>query len=599
MDAEMTIDAHHPRPFLRRDWVSLDGEWDFRLDPEAASRLPHDVEFDAIITVPFAPETPASGIGPDMLDGDFVRACWYRRRLDLDEPAHDERVIVHFGGVDRVADVWVVNGDGVHHVAHHVGGYTTFSADVTAHLGPDAQLIVRAVDDPLDLEVPRGKQDWNPVPHAIWYPPTTGIWKTVWAERVPSVRLVGLEWSADIDTMSVTMRATLAGARPADLRLNVRLEARGQVLVDDTITVTDATVVRTFPVGDGGFDDRFTLVWWPASPTLIGAELTLTSDRELDRVSSYTALRSVEVSDGQLRLNGRPYPLRLVLDQGYWPDTGATPPNVEALRHDIELTKQLGFNGARKHQKVEDIRYFTLADQLGLLTWVEMPSAYKPGPSTAATLLSEWTDIVDAHRNHPSVIAWVPINESWGVPACERDPRQRALIAALRDAAAALDGTRPISANDGWETVGGDIVGIHDYDQEPAVLAQRWGDGASVDAVLTGRRPDGKTADLDQQGANGRVVILSEFGGIALATDTGGGERFGAANWGYDDAGSPDELLRRYRELWAVVHESTALAGGCWTQLTDTYQEVNGLLTMDRTPKAELAAIAAATRGLA
>ncbi len=593
----MTVDVHHPQPFLQRDWVSLDGEWDFHLDADAASRQPGDVEFDATITVPYAPETPASGIGPDVLQGAFVRACWYRRRLDLDAPTADDRVLVHFGGVDRIADVWITNGDGSHHVAHHVGGYTTFSADVTDHLGPDAHLVVRAVDDPLDLEVPRGKQDWNAVPHAIWYPPTTGIWKTVWAERVPATRLTDVAWSADIDAMSVTMRATVAGPRPTDLRLGVRLEARGQLLVDDAITVTDTTVVRTFPLGDGGFDDRFSLVWWPASPTLIDAELILTADRELDRVSSYTALRSVDVSDGQLRLNGRPYPLRLVLDQGYWPDTGATPPDVEALRRDIELTKQLGFNGARKHQKVEDVRYFALADQLGLLTWVEMPSAYEPGPRTAATLLSEWVDVVEAHRNHPSVIAWVPLNESWGVPACERDAQQRALITALRDATVALDGTRPVSANDGWETVGGDLVGIHDYDQDPAVLMQRWGDGASVAAVLTRRRPDGKTADLDQRSAGGRAVVLSEFGGIALATDTGGGERFGAANWGYDDAGTSDELLRRYRELWTVVHQSTALAGGCWTQLTDTYQEVNGLLTMDRTPKVDIEAIAAATRG--
>ena len=593
----MTTEATHPRPFLQRSWVSLDGRWDFRVDADAAFRSPADVDFDTTITVPFAPETPASGIGPEALDGEFVRGCWYRRRLDLEPAEAGERVFLHFGGVDREADVWVVDDDGAHHVARHVGGYTGFAADVTDHLGPSARLVVRALDDPLDLEVPRGKQDWNAVPHAIWYPPTTGIWKTVWAERVATTHLTDIVWTPDVATMSLTMRATIHGPRPAGLRLRVVLSARDAMLVDDEITVTGATIVRTFPLGDGGFDDRFSLVWWPSSPTLIDAELALESDDQVvDRVGSYTALRSIEVVDGQLKLNGRPYPLRMVLDQGYWPLTGATPPDVAALERDIELTKQLGFNGARKHQKVEDARYFALADRLGLLCWVEMPSAYRPGPRTAATLLSEWIDILQSHLNHPSVIAWVPINESWGVPACETTDPQRLLITAMRDAAHAIDGTRPVSANDGWETVGGQIVGVHDYDQDPAALAERWGTPDGIDAVLAGRRPDGKKADLDQRRADGRAVVLSEFGGIALATDTDG-KPLGTTNWGYDTADSPDGLLQRYRDLWAVVHESSGLAGACWTQLTDTYQEVNGLLTMDREPKSDLTALREATRG--
>jgi len=184
------------------------------------------------------------------------------------------------------------------------------------------------------------------------------------------------------------------------------------------------------------------------------------------------------------------------------------------------------------------------------------------------------------------------------VPDCEHDPRQRALIDALAAATHALDGTRPVSANDGWETAGGDIVGVHDYDQDPAALTSRWGDAGAVDAVLTGRRPDGRTADLDQAPAGGRAVVLSEFGGIAMATDTDGRPLgFGEANWGYDNATSTEDLLRRYREQWAAVHASTALSGACWTQLTDTFQEVNGLLRADRTPKADLRAIADATRG--
>ncbi len=587
----MAIDVSHPRPFVQRPWTSLDGDWEFSLDEEAAFTQPDQPPFDRRISVPFAPETPASGIAAE----GFVQHCWYRRTIDVSPAAEGERILLHFNGVDRLAEVWV---DG-HHVSHHVGGYRPFTVDITAHAAPGAQVVVRASDDAGDLGVPRGKQDWQETPHAVWYPRTTGIWKTVWIERVNETRLDDVTWTSDVGAMTVTLRASIAGPTTDGLQLSVRLEAHGRTLVDDTIGVTDRTVERTFPVGDLGVDDRFLLVWWPARPTLFDADLRLELDgRTIDQVSSYTALRTVSVVDGQFLLNGRPYPLRLVLDQGYWPATGATPPDVDALRRDIELTKALGFNGARKHQKVEDPRYFALADQMGLLTWVEMPSAYRPGPRTAHALLDEWRDVVEAHRNHPSVVTWVPVNESWGVPDCEHDPQQRALLTALRDTTDAIDGTRPVSTNDGWETVGGSIVGIHDYDQDASVIAGRYADAGAVDHLLRGRRSDGKTADLDQAPAGGRAIVLSEFGGIALSTDTGDtAVSLGGDAWGYDNADSPDELLRRYREQWAAVHASASLAGACWTQLTDTYQEVNGLLRADRTPKADLDEMRAATRG--
>jgi hypothetical protein len=315
----------------------------------------------------------------------------------------------------------------------------------------------------------------------------------------------------------------------------------------------------------------------------------------LDEVRSYTALRRVDVEDGAFLLNGRPLPLRLVLDQGYWPATGATPPDGAALRRDLELTRALGFHGARKHQKTEDPRWLAHADRLGMLVWAEMPSAYRASPTSARRLLAEWPDVVAAHRGHPSVVAWVPVNESWGAPLPEADPAQRALLVALGAVADALDGTRPVSVDDGWETVGGDVVGVHDYAPDPAVLTARYGDPAAVDATLRRRRTDGRLADLDRAPRGGRAVVLSEFGGIALdaAPD-------GAAGWGYSTVGTGEDLVARYRELWAAVHGAAAtggLAGACWTQLTDTYQEVNGLLTAGREPKADLAALRAATEG--
>jgi beta-galactosidase/beta-glucuronidase len=583
---EATAPTEHPQPLLRRPWRSLDGTWEFALDASGVES-PDAVRFDRRILVPFAPETSASGIG---LSTRSAR-CWYRQRIAVEPAQADERLLLHFGAVDRTATVYA----GGRFVGSHTGGYTPFAVDVTAAAASgELDVVVAVEDDADDHDAPRGKQEWREQPHEIWYPRTTGIWRTVWLERVPQARVAELTWTSDAAAMTVTLHARLVGPLPPGARLHVRLSAGRRLLVDDSTAVATGTVQRTWSIGDGGYDDRVGLVWSPDSPVLIDAVIALLGSRGevVDLVESYTALRTVKIADGRLLLNGHPVPLRLVLDQGYWPATGATPPSTQALRRDLELTRALGFNGARKHQKTEDPRYLAAADQLGVLVWAELPSAYRPGSSSATNLLHEWTDLVQSHRGHPSVVTWVPVNESWGVPAAEHDPRQRALIEALTAAARALDGTRPVSANDGWETTGGDVVGVHDYAQDPTVLRARYGDAAAVDRHLQGRRWDGRLADLDRRGADGRAVVLSEFGGIAL-----GGEGVVSA-WGYDRARDGADLATRYRELWAAVHDSTGLAGACWTQLTDTYQEVNGLLHADRTPKADLEELRAATMGL-
>ncbi|RBY77676.1 glycoside hydrolase family 2 [Geodermatophilus sp. TF02-6] len=572
----------HPRPLLRRPWTPLDGVWEFAADPDLTGTV-GGVAFDRTVRVPYAPETPASGVH---WKGPLDRA-WYRRPLP--GRAGDRRTVLHLGAVDRVCDVWV----GGAHVARHEGGYTPFSVDVTDALGDGADLVVRADDDPLDLEAPRGKQDWRDEPHEIWYPRTTGIWRTPWLEELCARHIADVQWRGDPDTLRVDVRVELA-VPVSGARLHLRLRAGDRLLADDAVRVDGTVVERTLQVGDGGFDDRWGLLWEPGDGRLLDAELALVTDtgEVLDEVASYTALRSVAVDDGRVLVNGRPVPLRLVLDQGYWPDTGATPPDVAALRRDLELTRALGFTGVRKHQKTEDPRWLALADRVGLLVWAEMPSAHRPGPTAAARLLREWPEVVAAHRGHPSVVAWVPLNESWGVQEVATDPRQRALVRALAATAEALDGTRPVSANDGWEALGGSILGVHDYAQDPVALAARYASREDVERAATGRRPDGRLTDLERAGVAGRAVVLSEFGGVALrhpADDDRG--------WGYADARSPEDLLARYRDQWAAVHASSVLAGACWTQLTDTYQEVNGLLTAERVPKCDPDAIRRATLG--
>jgi beta-galactosidase/beta-glucuronidase len=575
----------HPNPTLRRAWRSLDGPWQFSIGERSLDRE---------ICVPYAPETPASGIGHD----GRVERCWYRRVEQVEDPGPGHRLVAHFGAVDRFATVWA----GGSRVGEHEGGYTPFSVDVTEGVRDGAlELVVRADDPSLDLEAPRGKQEWQDRPHAIWYPRTTGIWRTPWVERVPDCSIASLRWGGDAAMCTVTLHARIDGEVRRGTRLAVRLGAHGRELVDDSIAVLGPDVERTFAVGGGGIDDRTALLWWPRRPNLLDAEVALVDadGNVIDRVESYTGLRDVRVDDGHVLVNGRPTMMRLVLDQGYWPETGLTPPDVAAMQTDIDLALSMGFNGVRKHQKVEDPRFLAAADRAGLLVWLEMPSVYRFGDAAAARLLREWVEVVRMGANHPSVVVHVPFNESWGVPDLENDARQRALIDALVNAARATDGTRPVSSNDGWETIGGDILGIHDYTRDASVLRDRYGSRTSIATLLEGRRSDGKLASVDRSPLGRRALVLSEFGGIALAEDTGGAgwSSQSVVPWGYHAARSPEDLLDRYREMWRAVHDSDVLAGACWTQLTDTYQEVNGLLRFDRAPKVPVEEIAAATRG--
>jgi len=576
-------DASYPRPQLRRaGWRALDGAWDFALDRTARLRDPDAPDFAATIRVPFAPETPASGVG----ERDFFNACWYRRTFDATASA-GRRVILHFGAVDYAATAWV-NG---RLVAEHEGGYTPFAADITDALddsGPQT-LVVRAHDDPHDLAKPRGKQDWQRDPHAIWYPRTTGIWQTVWLEDVPASHIASLRWTPDLDGWQVALEAEVAEPREG-MRLRVRLSIADRVLADDVYALDGPALRRTVGLHDPGIDNaRNDVLWWPWRPTLIDARVELldAAGDVIDAADSYTALRSVAVDDERFLLNGRPYELRLVLDQGYWADTGLTAPDADALRRDVELARAMGFNGVRKHQKVEDPRYLAWADRLGLLVWEEMPSAYRFDRTAVERMTREWPRVLARDASHPCIVAWVPFNESWGVPDLPRSAEQRHYVESIYHLTKALDPTRPVVGNDGWESVATDIIGIHDYDQDPARLAARYAP-AELPALLTHGRPARRRITLREHPP--APVMLTEFGGVALAKDP-------KTTWGYSRASSAKELGERYRALLEAVRSLDHLAGFCYTQFTDTYQETNGLLYMDRTPKLPLDQIRAATAG--
>ncbi len=589
--------ANYPRPQLQRArWVSLDGSWEFAIDRKADLKQPEEVVWDRRIMVPFAPETAASGVG----DTSFYCAVWYRRQVQRPEMKPGERLMLHFGAVDYHASVWV---NGVK-VRTHEGGYTPFVVEITGALreGEAQEIVVRAEDDPADLEKPRGKQDWKLEPHAIWYPRTTGIWQTVWMEVVPAVYLEWVRWTSNLKRWEIGLEAQVHGPMTPGTRLAIRMQVGDQKLASDTYefvsaslataSLTAGEVHRRIALSDPGIDDfRNGLLWSPSSPTIIDVDMELqdADGTVIDAVKSYTALRSVAIQGNRVILNGRPVPLRLVLDQGYWPESGQTAPNENAFVRDILLVKGMGFNGVRKHQKIEDPRFLYWADHLGLLVWEEMPSAYRYTRRSVERLTREWMEAVKRDDSHPCIISWVPFNESWGVPDLPDSLAQRAYVQALYYLTKTLDPTRPVLGNDGWESVATDIIGIHDYDADPKNIGRRYGTD-EVARLFQFERPGGRLLRLGDSNERVQPIVLTEFGGIALRAKDD-------ASWGYSDARTPAELEKRYTALLEVVRSLPALAGFCYTQLTDTYQEVNGLLYADRRPKVDLDKLAVATMG--
>jgi beta-galactosidase/beta-glucuronidase len=578
----------YPRPQMRRaEWYPLNGHWEFAIDLPGRWRKPSDVVWTGTILVPYAPETPRSGVH---FDG-FMRACWYRRLISVPELPADNRVLLCFGAVDYSASVWV-NG---RLATEHEGGYTPFEVDITDLLDPlgPQEIIVRAFDDASDLSKPRGKQDWEREPHSIWYPRTTGIWQTVWIEIAPATRLSTVRWRPNLERWELFLDARVLTQGRNDLRLAVKLKVNDQIIADDTYRVISGEVHRRIAFSDPGIDDsRNKLLWSPERPTLIEAELDLWGERgeRIDTIASYAALRTVTAQGDRLLLNGRPIYLRMVLDQGYWPDSGMTADD-DMLRRDVELAKAMGFNGVRKHQKIESPRFLYWADRLGLFVWEEMPSSYRFTEDSVRHATVEWIAALQRDMSHPCIIAWVPFNESWGVPNLPDSRAERDFVQALYHLTKTLDPTRLVIGNDGWESVATDVIGIHDYEANVKLLAQRYHTAEHRPHLFHRERPGGRALALEPHVREPHhPIVLSEFGGIAL-TEPG--------TWGYSRCHTPAELENRYVLLLGTVHDLGLLAGFCYTQFADTFQEANGLLYGNREPKFDLATIRRATLGSA
>ena len=421
-------ESMHPRPQLTRsEWTDLQGEWDFSFDDQDVGlREGWWRRFPAAagkIIVPFPPESPASGIG----DRTPHRVVWYHRRVEAPQLAPGQHLVLHIGACDYATTVWC-NGQ---LIGVHEGGHTPFSLELgQTEADDELEIVIRAQDDPDDVSQPRGKQDWLAEPHGVWYPRTTGLWQPVWLEVLPTRYVASLTWRPDQENALIGCEVTLGGRPDGSERLVVHLAHGEEKLGHLEVAVQSERFsfkIELDALANGVDRDR--LLWTPEHPNLVDATVDLFGPDgvRLDQVNSYFGIRTVGTRDGHFLLNGQPYFLRLVLEQGIWPESHLAAPSEMALRDEVELVKRLGFNGMRLHQKIEDPRLLSWCDRLGLLVWEEMPSCYAFNETSVIRLTREWSDVVVRDRNHPSVVVWVPLNESWGVPDIRSRPDQKSL----------------------------------------------------------------------------------------------------------------------------------------------------------------------------
>lgn len=575
----------YPRPqFVREHFVNLNGVWSFAFDDKNIGIKERwyctPKKLDQTIEVPFVYQSELSGINQRQIH-DVV---WYQRTFSW-EKREQKRCFLHFGAVDYRADIYV-NGC---YVGNHLGGQTSFSFDITDFLITGEQsLVVRAWDPHDDETIPRGKQFWEAESRGIWYTNSTGIWQTVWLEEVSEEHLEKIELTPDIDQGNVCLALTVPAAA-VGRTLRYQISFKDIVICEDQLTIFSTFTKRWIDIYNQkifrtNFHDHG-WTWSPENPNLFDIRFELVEGKEvLDQVTSYFGMRKIHVENGMIFLNNQPYYQKLVLDQGYWPTGLLTAPDDKALIKDIELAKEMGFNGCRKHQKVEDPRFLYWADQLGFLVWGECASAPIYTSDAASRLTKEWVEIIERDYNHPSIVTWVPLNESWGIPEIHLNTQQQSFSKSIYNFLHALDTTRLVISNDGWEMTETDICAIHNYNHGEETETEKYNHFkrslASVDGLIN--HPPGKWAIFAQGFTyQNQPILLTEFGGIGYQVQ-------GQKGWGYTSVNDGTQFLADYSRIMRAVYESKALWGYCYTQLTDVEQEINGLLTYDRQAKVSL-----------
>lgn len=570
----------YPRPqFVRQNWENLNGSWDFAFDDSNIGQqegwyksFPQAMK----IQVPFTYETVLSGIRDETRHDNI----WYHRTIHADTSRLSENsYILHFEGSDFLTKLWV-NGQ---YAGCHQGGYARFSFDISQLLHDGENDLTVKVEDSFDLQNPRGKQRWKDQNFAVLYVQTTGIWKTVWSEYVPKIHLSDVKMTPDLPNSCLHLEADVCAPDDrlnGDLCLQASVSYRGALVNRTCIALTcpvnrhiSASLDMLSNVSDT--EEPMVKTWAPGHPCLYDIEFQILEKGQiLDEVGSYFAMRQISVEGCHVLLNGFPLYQKLLLDQGYWKDSMLTPPSEEAVVEDIDNILAMGFNGVRKHQKIEDERFLYWCDVKGMLVWSEMAAAFIYSDSAVAEYTREWLEIVRQNYNHPCIITWTPFNESWGVPYIKKRRDQQYFTQAIYHLTKSLDPYRPVITNDGWEHTISDIITIHDYTQDPKVLKDRYLEHKEEILCAVPSHYSARPIFADGFSYQGQPVLITEYGGAAMQSQHEG--------WGYGGIISKEEAIERFQGLTAAIREIPYISGYCYTQLTDVQQEINGLMDMER-----------------
>lgn len=574
----------YPRTqFVRDNWENLNGAWDFAFDDAHCGEREgwyKDFKGNMTIQVPFTYETKMSGIQDESRHDQI----WYRRSFQVDgSRLEKENYLLHFEGSDFITKVWV-NGQ---YVGNHRGGYARFSFDITDVVQDGENELVVKVEDSFDMQQPRGKQRWIDKNFGCWYIQTTGIWKTVWSEYVPKISLKNVKMTPNLQEHSLELEYEVEAPENImgeDLLVAASVSFKG-VPVTKVITTVTAGHVETKAdvfLRNNNFGLEWGVrTWSPEDPNLYDVKFQLLYQGNVeDTVASYFAMREIRIDGSNILLNGHPIYQRLILDQGYWKDSHLTPPSEEALVEDIDKIHALGYNGLRKHQKIEDERFLYWCDVKGMLVWSEMAAAYQYSDYAVSEFVSEWMEIVKQNYNHPCIITWTPFNESWGVSQIETRKIEQNFTEAVYYLTKSLDKYRPVIVNDGWEHTISDIITLHDYEEVGEVLKARYTEGKDEIMSTEIYHCSGKSAFANGYSYKGQPVIISEYGGIAFNNDDSG--------WGYGNkVNTKEEFIKRFDEITTAVKEIPYVCGFCYTQVSDVQQEINGMMDMERNFKVE------------
>lgn len=560
----------YPRPsFVRENWLSLNGQWDFEIGGDKLK--PENVEYTKKIEVPFCPESKLSGIEYK----DFMTSVWYKREVEITADNLKGAVILHIDACDYETFAYV-NGK---EAGRHKGGYTPMEFEISDKLTEGKNIItIHAKDDTKSNAVPSGKQSSRLESYGCSYTRTTGIWQSVWLEFCDKTYITTTRIDQDIDNSKFRYQGYLSDSN-AD-KAEIEVSYKGEIQAEQTVDIDKKKKFFAFPE----IKIENMKLWDVLKPEIYDIKVKILRDGEVaDEVKTYTGFRKIELKDGKFWLNSRPVFLRNILDQGFYPDGIYTAPEKEDLEKDIDIAISFGFNGARLHQKVFEPWYLYYADMKGYLVWDEFPNwgvrIEMKRKKVIEDVAYQWEEVMFRDFNRPSVIGWCPLNECWTKDNFCDNIGQRALFKLTKE----IDSVRPCVGSSGGPLFYTDIDDYHDYSKDVDKLKELFHNhpngilkpnAAAVQNKLRG------AGYLTPKQLHGMPIFLSEFGGIGLAASPENED----GSWSYVSESTEETYVDHYCALVKAILESD-LMGMCYTQLTDVEQEQNGLVTYDRKDK--------------